>query len=438
MPGPQKKRHSIARGRSRATRNKGTKNSAMLDLYAVKTQIDAMVADERHAQEDYREKLEIALREYRRWAPEWQRLADKIARSRTSWLMPGLVEALDRPAELPVRPDQISIAATDGSQIFPDRHEISSCFLINIGYILLHYGTREKPLMSSKPSLYYREEDVFEEWGGRRIFINRELVGAKRGLMEFTELADLAVAAQEAGHRVLAFSDGTLIQWNLEGKPQDFKQYFLKASMESFDKLAAAGIPIIGYISQPGSQEIVNALKLGLCPQQAADCDRCPWRKENQIGLDAAEKEMLDGQLWRGRVPCSPVEGITDAVLLRQILEPGQRTPVYRSSSKILEEYGPHWIYFFYVHVGAEIGRVEIPQWVAEDEEMLALVHACICDQAEKGQGYPVALSEAHERAVVRGADREAFYRFLRDTFVKNDIRANVSTKSFKKRHAGI
>jgi hypothetical protein len=75
---------------------------------------------------------------------------------------------------------------------------------------------------------------------------------------------------------------------------------------------------------------------------------------------------------------------------------------------------------------------------VAEDEEMLALVHTCVCDQAEKGQGYPVALSEAHERAVVRGADRETFYRFLRDTFVKNDIRANISTKSFKKRHAGI
>ncbi|MFT5090062.1 MAG: hypothetical protein ACI906_004668 [Candidatus Latescibacterota bacterium] len=438
MQAPRKKRHTIARGRSRAKRSKGTKNSAMLDLYAVKTQIDEMVADERHAQEDYREKLEIAVREYRRWSPQWQRLAEKIARSRTSWLMPGLVEALDRPVPLPARPEQISIAATDGSQIFPDRHEISSCFLINIGYILLHYGTGEKPLMSSKPSLYYRDEEVFEDWDGRRIFVNRELVGAKRGLMEFTELADLALVAQEMGHRVLAFSDGTLIQWSLEGKPQDFKKYFLKATMKSFDKLAAAGIPIIGYISQSGSQELVNALKLGLCPQQAADCDRCPWRKENQLGLDAEEKEILDEQLWRGRVPCSPVEGLNDAVLLRQILEPGQRTPVYRSSSKILEEYGPHWIYFFYVHVGPEIGRVEIPQWVAEDEEMLALVHTCVCDQAEKGQGYPVALSEAHERAVVRGADRETFYRFLRDTFVKNDIRANISTKSFKKRHAGI
>ena len=125
-------------------------------------------------------------------------------------------------------------------------------------------------------------------------------------------------------------------------------------------------------------------------------------------------------------------------MLIRQVLNPGERTPLYRSSSKILDEYGPHRIYYFYLHVGVEIGRVEVPEWVAADSDLLDMVHSCLCDQAEKGQGYPVALAEAHERAVVRGADRDAFYRFLRDTFVKNDIRTSVSTKSFKKRYAGI
>ena len=116
----------------------------------------------------------------------------------------------------------------------------------------------------------------------------------------------------------------------------------------------------------------------------------------------------------------------------------GERTPLFKSSSKILDSYGPHYIYFFYLHVGAEIARVELPEWVAEDRELLDLVHACVFDQAEKGQGYPVTLSEAHERAVVRGADREAFYRFLGDTFVKNDIKVGISSKSLKKRHASI
>ena len=72
--------------------------------------------------------------------------------------------------------------------------------------------------MSSKPRLYYREEEIYEEWGGARVFVNRELVGFKRGLMEFTELADLALAAHAEGHRTLALADGTLILWKLGGQ----------------------------------------------------------------------------------------------------------------------------------------------------------------------------------------------------------------------------
>ena len=423
------------RGRSRAAR----KANAMLDLYAVKTQIDSMVADERRVQEDFRAKLELALAEYRRWLPEWERLARKIDVSRTSWLLPGLGEGLGGGIDAPDRPSTISIAATDGSQIFPDRHEISACFLINIGYILLHYGTGEKPLMSSKPRLYYREEEIYEEWGGARVFVNRELVGFKRGLMEFTELADLALAAHAEGHRTLALSDGTLILWNLEGKPQDFRAAHLEVTLAAMEELRAARVPVAGYISQPGSQELINALKLGLCPLEAADCDRCPYREENQLHFSREEIDDLNGDLWQGRgLPCSPIEGLSDAVLVRRVLRPGQRTPLYRSASKVLAEYGPHYIYYFYLHVGTEIGRVEVPEWVATDRALLDLVHACLYDQAEKGQGYPVALAEAHERAVVRSADREAFYRFLRDTFVKNDLQTRLSTKSFKKRYIGI
>jgi hypothetical protein len=429
MNTPRRKRVSLARGKSRTSRA-GT-GSAMLDLYTVKRQIDAMVADEQVAQESFQTKLEIALREFRRWGEAWTELAGKIAGSRTSWLLPGLAEPLDRGYGLPPRPERISIAATDGSQIFPDRHEVSSCYLINIGYVLLHYGTGDKPLMSSRPTLYYREEDLYEEWGGRRMFVNRELVGFKRSSMEFTELAELALAAAEEGYRVVAMVDGTLIQWNLEGKPRDFKQAYLEAALTAFERLRQARIPVAGYISQPGSQELVNALKLGLCPLATADCDRCPWKPENRLP-GAEGEERVEG------LPCVPIEGISDGVLLRRTLAPGERTPVCRSSSKILDEYGGHRVHYFYLHVGAEISRVEVPQWVAEDRELLDLVHACVCDQAEKGQGYPVSLAEAHERAVVRGADREAFYRFLRDTFVRNDLRTRISTKSMKKRHAGI
>jgi hypothetical protein len=106
---------------------------------------------------------------------------------------------------------------------------------------------------------------------------------------------------------------------------------------------------------------------------------------------------------------------------------------VFESVSRILNDYGPHRIAFFYVHTGSEVGRVEIPMWVAKDKELLDLVHATVVDQCRKGRGYPVVLSESHEQAVLRGADRDVFYKFLRDAFVSNHLPAGVLVKQLTK-----
>ena len=82
MPGLRSRSAALARGKSKIVRKASA--NAMLDLYAVKTQIDNMVVDERLVQEDFRAKLELALAEYRRWTPEWTVLAEKIDKSRTS------------------------------------------------------------------------------------------------------------------------------------------------------------------------------------------------------------------------------------------------------------------------------------------------------------------------------------------------------------------
>ena len=84
--------------------------------------------------------------------------------------------------------------------------------------------------------------------------------------------------------------------------------------------------------------------------------------------------------------------------------------------------------------MGFEVARVEIPEWVAQDAKLLDLVHATVCDQVEKGKGYPIILSEAHEKAVVRGADRELFYRLLSDSYVISGVRSEVSRKNISKR----
>jgi NurA-like 5'-3' nuclease len=103
-------------------------------------------------------------------------------------------------------------------------------------------------------------------------------------------------------------------------------------------------------------------------------------------------------------------------------------------SSIVQKRYGEHKVYFFYLRVGDEIARLEIPQWVAKDEGLLNLTHALVLDQCQRGQGYPVALSEAHEQAVVTTADREEFWQLVESLMVEEHMPTPTSAKSQSKR----
>ncbi len=399
----------------------------MLDFGMLKRQIDRMASERKNLESDFYHRIDLALAEMDRWAEPWQDLSRKIASSRTSWLVAQPAGPFVEACPQPERPAELTVIAADGSQIFPDRHEVSNCFLINIGYVVIHYGTGERPVLSSEPTLFYEEDDLYQEWAGRRTSVTREMVGVRRNAMEFERVTQLAEEAKAEGRTAVGLSDGTLILWMLEGKPFDFRRETLRSTLSCLDRLQKARVPVAGYISDPGSADVVNGLRVGMCPEQPPNCDRCPWKAQQaQQLLDPTCEEPVG-------IPCEPISGVTDDILFARKLQPGERSGVFGSTSKILEDYGPHRICFFYVNTGSEIGRVEIPLWVATDRELLDLVHVTVVDQAQKGNGYPVVLSESHERAVVRGAERDIFYKFLADTFVQNDIKAEISLKQLKK-----
>src|SRR3990170_3659495 len=169
------------------------------------------------------------------------------------------------------------------------------------------------------------------------------------------------------------------------------------------DKLKTLRVPIAGYISYPGSIDIINALRVGLCPEEISYCSQCPYTELPEL-------------------PCSPIQGVTDRMLFSKILEPD----------------GEHRISFFYLNVGEEISRVEIPKWVAQDNDLLNLVHTLIFDQAKKGNGYPTALIEAHEQAVVKAKDRDFFYELVKEALVRSDFKVTLSRKGLSKRSPGV
>jgi hypothetical protein len=86
--------------------------------------------------------------------------------------------------------------------------------------------------------------------------------------------------------------------------------------------------------------------------------------------------------------------------------------------------------------VGTEIARLEFPGWVAEDTSLLETALSLTLAQVQKGYGYPVALAEAHNQAVVRGGDRTRFFALLEQQMIRAGLR-NVGTSYKEARKRG-
>ena len=124
-----------------------------------------------------------------------------------------------------------------------------------------------------------------------------------------------------------------------------------------------------------------------------------------------------------------------DSQLFAGLLSPGERSALFASRSRVvMEHYAGQETHFFYLRLDDEIARVEVPQWVARDRERLDMTHSLVLDQCHRGDGYPVALSEAHEQAVVTGADRENFWALVEAGLVEDHLPTPSTGKSRSKR----
>lgn len=350
----------------------------------------------------------------------WARAVD-LSRETASWLFARPVEPFDTCRDLPVRPESYALVATDGSQIELDRHGMADCYLINVGQVFLRYGQGARAKLSSQPALYYREEDLYLSDGARRIAIEGNYLSARRDVEEGEALAVLAEQFLDGAVPALAMQDGTLVRWALAGAERFVQDHFLGRYLAYLERMRQMGLPVISYISRPRAPELIGTVRLMFCP----DVDLA-------AGKGAKCSECSD--VRAGRPPsCQVCQGLVDADLLAEQLSDGQRGPLCISMSRVnIERYGPHLIHFFYMRIGRELARIELPAWVAVDPAQVDLIQALVYDQCDKGEGYPVALARAHEQAIVRSADRRAFLRMLEGSL----MRAELPTENSRKRES--
>lgn len=394
----------------------------MLDLTKLAGQIPGISQHLRMEAAASRQRLELAqqllLQSHGRQDELVQR--QQKWRDRMTFTAATPVEPLDTRIDLTSAPESHTIFATDGSQIAPSHHEIAYCYLINVGRVMLHYGQSLYPLLDSLPEVFYRPEDLYvsRQWGIR----TEEWMGYRRTVSEISMLAEMACRwVNPPGPHFdipnLAMVDGSLTYWFLEGLPGEARDRILPPILDAWNQLRSVSVPLIGYLSASRSIEAINFLRLQACPHEAPDCmTHCA--------------NIID------KLPCQLIDPLRDAMMWASLLQPGQRSPLFRSSARILDLYDTHRTYFCYVHVGTEVARVEMPEWVAQNASLFEQSLCLMLAQVNKGFGYPVALAEAHNQAVVRGGDRARFFALLEQQMIRVGLR-NVGTSYKEARKRG-
>ena len=336
------------------------------------------------------------------------------------------------PPEVPADWTALSV---DGSHIDVDRHLPLRCHLINLGGCAITYGKDFGCRLFSEPVLAVDDADLYlrSPDGARgETLIAGPLLGALRTVREVERLAD-AVESLPDDRPVLALLDGTLAFWDLQrGQyPRHVADMLIGERLQpALARLRAAStdrrpVAVAAYTSRPRTTEAAGAVRLMLCDQGDADCNRLCTARHSQ-------SEICDG-----------AAGFDDRELFEILLEPGHRSPLYRSSHLAARfalglATGQEWSHFYYLNGGSEIARIEVPDWLAEDPELLALSHAMLVKQCQLGLGYPVAISEAHEQAVITGHDREEFRRLTLMLLEQRGLPTTESAKAFSKRRPWV
>ncbi len=384
----------------------------MLDLLLLREQFAGF---DSYQAESYRQTIsrtERALATLTELAADWASFQERAAGERVPWLRAGLIEKPTSTYVAPPRPTPMTVVATDGSQILPDRNVEPTCYLLNVSRIAFHYGTLEEPLLETVPSFRYRKSDLHEELDDPLENASAEMVSALRDEAELQHLYDVAFTVRQQERPLLAMADGTLIRWMIrQMHNRTLEERLIRRYAEVLALFRENRIPLCSYISMPSSAEVVGLLR---------------------IVLGESSQEPSD--------PGETLFGLPDRKLFERLLKPGCRSATFVSGSHIQSDYeASDRICFFYVRSGSnaspgEVGRVEFPQWVADDEGLLDLIHAVVQSECEKGRGYPMILSEAHEHAVVRAPERSAFYSLIAGQMEQSGLPADVSQKSMSKR----
>ncbi len=361
-------------------------------------------------QEDLKKKIEEAYARLLEYAHELEKL--RVLVDTAENLNPDLrcavpgVQALTQTFPAPVDDCRSVILAADGSQINPDRHNQIEFGVINTGAIRFEPGLPPREIVESRLLL---GDELQLESGP----LTEEYVALLRDLSERMLLADVA---EKETLPVVTLTDGQLELFHRGEESQAYEERF-QEYLNALRRLNEIQAVTAGYVDRPKGDLVVRLLELTMV-------SRSELEKVHHL---------------------RPLRWVTDARLFERILEPGERSTVFKIQSKYSAKFpGALALHFFYLNVGdrqrSHLARVEIPAWVAEGDQLLCRLHAALMTQANPlgNRPYPYAIHRAHEIAVVHQEEKQQINDMIAQEYLRLGLDpGDRSNKQIAKDHSG-
>jgi hypothetical protein len=200
--------------------------------------------------------------------------------------------------------------------------------------------------------------------------------------------------------------------------PDAYQGHYIERHSEIMQALKDNQIPVVGYISHSRSSELVNDLRISICPYEVSNC------RENCYRLNEED------------FPCSKIWPLLDRTMLKHHVLTNQRSSSFLSGSSVSKLFAADLrTCFLYLNTGEEIARLEFPRWLFDYPDILDNAISTTLSQVNRGKGYPISLAEAHHLAVIKGNDRQRFFDLLtRHLIAKGAGPVKPSPKEAKKR----
>ena len=378
-----------------------------LRMDTVAAELPALIARHEETRAAAGAAVEGARAALRQWSDDPVAASARIERALAGQAIPYALAEDDPAATFAApAPGPVAVVGVDGSSITPDRFSTVRCYAINIGHAVLPYGVEIEPSLAAAAEVGL-DADLLEDPGDMRRAPRGLATRLLRDVRELERGAELALPAAAAGPAVLLL-DGTLLPWDLHTRQASDEALapYRQRTIDALHAIRGCGdvLSMGAYISASAAREVVAALEVLAPPSPSAP-------------------PLTDGDVFRG------------------LLAPGERSALFHSRSSrrgSVESLLPgHEVALFYLRIGDDIARVELPAWAATPAQLDRL-HATLVDQCERCEGYPRALQEAHEQAVISASDRQQFEHLLGRLAGDAGIRGSLNGKQHSKRRRSL